>query len=320
MVGRGRYLTRRVTLLLPTLIGASIVVFLLIRLIPGDFVTIMLGVTASQNEQSRAALVKLFHLDRPLWVQYVEWLGAVVVRGDLGRSLVTGLSVRSEILRSFPVTLELVVLSLALAMATSIPVGAFVAVHRGRVIDVAIRVVSLLLISVPAFLLGLVLILMISRYVQWMPLLRYTPPWEDPIRNILTMLPPSVALGAPLFALLLRFIRSGLLETLGCDYVRTARAKGVPERRIVSKHAFRNALIPVMAVVGTQVVQLVGGLVVVETVFALPGVGRLLVGAVQHRDYVMMQGILLVLVAFSTLVNVCLDLLFAYVDPRIAYG
>jgi peptide/nickel transport system permease protein len=320
MVGIGWYLVRRLSLLLPTLLGASIVIFALIRLIPGDFVTIMLGVTAAQNEQSRDALVKAFHLDRPLWVQYIEWMGAAVVKGDLGRSLVTGLSVRSEIVRSFPVTLELVVLSLVLAMVTSIPVGAFTAVRSGRIADAAIRVVSLLLISVPAFLLGLMLLLMISRYLQWMPILRYTSPWEDPARNILTMVPPSLALGAPLFALLLRFVRSGLLETLGCDYVRTARAKGVPEGRIVSRHAFRNALVPVLAVVGTQVVQLVGGLVVVETVFALPGVGRLLVEAVRHRDYVMMQGILLVLVGFSMLVNVCLDLLYAYVDPRIAYG
>jgi peptide/nickel transport system permease protein len=313
MVGIGWYLVRRLSLLLPTLLGASIVIFALIRLIPGDFVTIMLGVTAAQNEQSRDALVKAFHLDRPLWVQYIEWMGAAVVKGDLGRSLVTGLSVRSEIVRSFPVTLELVVLSLVLAMVTSIPVGAFTAVRSGRIADAAIRVVSLLLISVPAFLLGLMLLLMISRYLQWMPILRYTSPWEDPARNILTMVPPSLALGAPLFALLLRFVRSGLLETLGCDYVRTARAKGVPERQVVSRHAFRNALVPVLAVVGTQVVQLVGGLVVVETVFALPGVGRLLVEAVRHRDYVMVQGILLVLVGFSMLVNVCLD-------PRIAYG
>jgi peptide/nickel transport system permease protein len=320
MVGIGWYLVRRLSLLLPTLLGASIVIFALIRLIPGDFVTIMLGVTAAQNEQSRDALVKAFHLDRPLWVQYIEWMGAAVVKGDLGRSLVTGLSVRSEIVRSFPVTLELVVLSLVLAMVTSIPVGAFTAVRSGRIADAAIRVVSLLLISVPAFLLGLMLLLMISRYLQWMPILRYTSPWEDPARNILTMVPPSLALGAPLFALLLRFVRSGLLETLGCDYVRTARAKGVPERQVVSRHAFRNALVPVLAVVGTQVVQLVGGLVVVETVFALPGVGRLLVEAVRHRDYVMVQGILLVLVGFSMLVNVCLDLLYAYVDPRIAYG
>ena len=230
------YIAKRVLLLIPTLLGVSVVTFLLIHLIPGDLVTILLGITASQNEQTRQALIQAIHLDRPLGVQYVLWLGRVL-EGDLGHSLVTGFSVADELARSYPVTLQLALMAMAIALAVGIPMGVLAATRAGRTLDASTRVFSLLFISAPAFFIGTIVIIGGARYAPWLPTLGHVPFSESPARSVGTMLPAAASLGLAISAIIARFTRSSMLEVLGQDYVRTARAKGVADRGVVYKHA-----------------------------------------------------------------------------------
>ena len=296
------YVGKRLLLLIPTLLGVSVLTFLLIHLIPGDLVTILLGITASQNEQTRQALIHALHLDRPLAVQYLLWLGEVL-RGDLGHSLVTGFSVRDELARSYPVTLQLALMAMSIALAVGIPLGVLAATRAGRALDASARVFSLLFISAPAFFIGTVVIIAGARYAPWLPTLGHVPFTESPARSLVTMLPAAASLGLAISAIVARFTRSSMLEVLGQDFVRTARAKGVADRAVVYKHALRNALIPVVAMAGTQFVYLIGGAVIIEEVFALPGMGRLVVNAIYQRDYTTIQGAVLLLTSGAVLVN-----------------
>ena len=313
------YVAKRLLLLVPTLLGVSVVTFMLIHLIPGDLVTILLGITASQNEQTRQALIHALHLDRPLGVQYLLWLGGVL-RGDMGHSLVTGLSVREELARSYPVTLQLAAMAMAIALAAGIPLGILAARRAGRVLDASTRVFSLLFISAPAFFIGTVIIIAGARYAPWLPTLGHVPFGESPARSLLGMVPAAASLGLAISAIVTRFTRSSMLEVLGQDFVRTARAKGVADRSVVYKHALRNAMIPVVTMAGTQFVYLIGGTVIIEEVFALPGMGRLVVNAIYQRDYTTIQGAVLVLTSAAVLVNLGLDLLYRAIDRRIAYA
>jgi peptide/nickel transport system permease protein len=312
------YVGKRLLLLIPTLLGVSVLTFLLIHLIPGDLVTILLGITASQNEQTRQALIHALHLDRPLAVQYLLWLGEVL-RGDLGHSLVTGFSVRDELARSYPVTLQLALMAMSIALAVGVPLGVLAATRAGRALDASTRVFSLLFISAPAFFIGTVVIIGGARYAPWLPTLGHVPFTESPARSLGAMLPAAASLGLAISAIA-RFTRSSMLEVLGQDFVRTARAKGVADRAVVYKHALRNALIPVVAMAGTQFVYLIGGAVIIEEVFALPGMGRLVVNAIYQRDYTMIQGAILLLTSAAVLVNLALDLLYHLIDRRILYA
>jgi peptide/nickel transport system permease protein len=313
------YIAKRVLLLIPTLLGVSVVTFLLIHLIPGDLVTILLGITASQNEQTRQALIQAIHLDRPLGVQYVLWLGRVL-EGDLGHSLVTGFSVADELARSYPVTLQLALMAMAIALAVGIPMGVLAATRAGRTLDASTRLFSLLFISAPAFFIGTIVIIGGARYAPWLPTLGHVPFSESPARSVGTMLPAAASLGLAISAIIARFTRSSMLEVLRQDYVRTARAKGVADPGVVYKHALRNALIPVVAMAGTQFLYLIGGAVIIEEVFALPGMGRLVVNAIYQRDYTTIQGAVLVLTSAAVLVNLALDLLYHVIDRRIVYA
>jgi peptide/nickel transport system permease protein len=297
----------------------SAITFLLVHLIPGDLVTILLGITASQNEQSRQALIQALHLDRPLAVQYALWLGNLL-RGDLGRSLVTGLSVAGELARSYPVTLQLAVMAMTIALGAGIPMGVLAARRAGRALDAATRIGSLLFISAPAFFIGTIVIIAGARYAPWLPTIGHVPFGEHPLRSVGGMLPAAASLGLAIAAIVARFTRSSMLDVLGQDYVRTARAKGVGDGGVVYKHALRNALIPVVAMAGTQFLYLIGGAVIVEEVFALPGLGRLVVNAIYQRDYTMIQGAVLVLTSAAVVVNLALDLLYRLIDRRIAYA
>jgi peptide/nickel transport system permease protein len=313
------YVAKRLALLIPTLLGISMVSFLVIHLIPGDLVTILLGITASQNEQNREALIRALHLDRPLAVQYLHWIGGVL-QGDLGRSLVHGGSVIAEIVRAYPVTVQLTLMSMTIAIALGVPLGIVSVMPGARRLEPLIRVVSLLFISAPAFFIGTVLIVLGARYLPAASALGYISFREAPVASVLHMLPAALALGAAVSAILLRYTRSSMLEVLGQDYVRTARAKGVREPRVVWRHALANALIPVIAAAGVQFVALIGGLVVVEEVFALPGIGRLVVNAIFQRDYTVIQGAVLFLTVNAVLINLGIDLLYHLVDPRIVYA
>lgn len=313
------YLAKRLALLIPTLLGISVVSFLVIHLIPGDLVTVLLGITASQNEQNRQALITALHLDLPLGVQYLHWIGGVL-RGDLGRSLVHGGSVGAEIVRSYPVTVQLTVLSMTIAAGIGVPLGVLSVMRGARKIEPVVRVVSLLFISTPAFFMGTVLIVLGARYLPAVSTLGYVPLSEAPLASLGHMLPPALALGAAISAILLRYTRASMLEVLNQDFVRTARAKGVVERRVVYRHALINALIPVIAAAGIQFVALIGGAVIIEEVFALPGIGRLVVNAIYQRDYTLIQGAVLFLTVNAVLINLGIDLLYRLVDPRIVYG
>jgi peptide/nickel transport system permease protein len=313
------YVAKRLLLLVPTLLGVSVVTFMLIHLIPGDLVTILLGITAGQNEQTRGALIQALHLDRPLGAQYALWLGGVL-QGELGQSLITGLSVRDELARSYPVTLQLALMAMTIALAVGIPLGVLAATRAGGVLDASTRVFSLLFISAPAFFIGTVVIIGGARYAPWVPTLGHVPFGESPARSLAAMLPAAASLGLAISAIIARFTRSSMLEVLGQDFVRTARAKGVADRGVLYKHALRNALIPVAAMAGTQFIYLLGGAVIIEEVFALPGLGRLVVNAIYQRDYTTIQGAVLLLTSAAVLVNLALDLLYHVIDRRIVYA
>jgi len=303
--------------MLATLLGVSLIVFGLMRLIPGTVVEQLLGQSALITEETLRSLRAFFGLDRPWYVQFSEWAWGLL-RGDLGHSWRSDRPVAALILSRLPVSAELAVLSVAWSLIIGIPLGIVGAVRRGSA-DGFVRIVSTLGLSVPAFWQGTLLILLFSVYLQWMPSLQWIPFTQDPLGNLSIMALPALTLGTATAAMISRMTRSAMLDVLGQDYVRTARAKGLGPRRVLLRHALRNALIPVITVAGVQMGYILGGIVVVEDVFSLPGVGRLLLDAIFQRDYPVVQGTILVGAALFMLLNFAVDLLYAVIDPRIQY-
>ncbi|MDR7428560.1 MAG: ABC transporter permease [Armatimonadota bacterium] len=303
-----RYVLKRVLLALPVLLGVSVVVFVAIRLIPGDPAQIMAGQAATEEvvRQIRQSL----GLDQPLPVQYLYFLRNVV-RGDLGRSLFNGAPVVEELGQRFPRTVRLALASIVVASLIGVPAGILAATRHLSWLDTLVMLVALVGVSMPVFWLGLNLILVFSVRLQWVPAFGYET-WRH-------LLLPSVTLGAASAAIVARMTRSSMLEVLGQDYIRTARAKGLAERVVVNRHALRNALIPVVTVLGLQLGTLLSGAVLTETVFAWPGIGRLLVDAVLARDYPIIQGATLLIAATFVALNLAVDLLYGLLDPRIRY-
>ncbi|HEY7517028.1 MAG TPA: ABC transporter permease [Methylomirabilota bacterium] len=315
----GRYLLVRLYSMALTLLGLTVLVFLMLRLIPGTVVEQMIGadavVSAAMVEQLRA----FFGLDQPWYVQYGRWLGGLV-QGDLGTSWRTGKPVIALIVERLPVTLELTFMAVAFALVLGLLAGIVSAVRRDRAIDNVTRVGALLGLSVPVFWQGTMLILFLSIYLRWMPPVMWVDFARDPVKNLTIMLLPAVCLGTASAANIARTTRACMLDVLGSEYIRTAAAKGLVPRLVVLKHALKNALIPIVTVVGLQIGILLGGSVVVEEVFTLPGVGRLVLWSIYQRDYPLTQStILFVAVMFMT-VNLVVDMLYAYLDPRIRYG
>jgi peptide/nickel transport system permease protein len=304
-----RYLVARSVLAVPVLLGVSVMVFALIRLIPGDPAQLMAGQAATEDvvREIRRSL----GLDRPLVVQYGYFLRNAV-RGDLGRSLFNGAPVRDELAQRFPRTVRLAAASMLVALLIGIPAGILSATRHLSWVDSLVMVAALAGVSVPVFWLGLNLILIFAVRLAWLPAFGYET-WRH-------LILPSVTLGTASAAIIARMTRSSMLEVLRQDYVRTARAKGVAERVVVSRHALRNALIPVATVVGLQLGTLVSGAVLTENVFAWPGVGRLLVDAVLARDYPVVQGAVLLIATTFVVLNLLVDVLYALLDPRIRYG
>src|SRR5437773_2525241 len=292
------YLLQRLAAMILTLLGVSLLIFGMIRLVPGTVVEQLLGQAAIASPEVLAAFRRFFGLDRPAHVQYLDWLAAVL-RGDFGVSWLSGRPVLALFLERVPVSAELAVLAVAWSLVIGIPLGTGSAVWRGAVRDGVIRVIATLGLSLPAFWQGTVLILLFSIYLGWMPSLQWVPFTYRPSVNLLTMALPALTLGTATAAMITRMSRSTMLDVLGREYVRTARAKGLPERRVTFHHALRNALIPVVTVAGVQLGYIVGGIVVVEDVFTLPGVGRLLLDAIFQRDYPVVQGVILLLAAAS---------------------
>jgi len=312
------YVGRRCLLAVPTLFGVALIVFFLMRAVPGDVVTNLVGLQGNVSQERLAELRRMFGLDLPVHVQFGQWASAAV-RGDLGTSLRTGRPVALDLALRFPVTLELTLLSLVVALAVALPVGVLAALNRGTWVDHLGSVLALLGLSIPGFFLGILLILLFSLRLQWLPPAGYVPLTEAPLQNLRHMVLPALSLGLILAAATARIVRSTLLEVLGLDFVRTARAKGLAERTVVLRHALRNALIPVVTVVGLQFGQLLGGAVIIEQVFSLPGVGRFALEGINLRDYPQVQGAVLLIASAFVVVNLVVDVLYALIDPRVRY-
>jgi peptide/nickel transport system permease protein len=311
----GRYLLNRLFTTLVVLLGVSIITFGLIRLIPGDPVQIMLGPEVIGDRANE--IRELYGLNRPWPIQYLEWLGRAAT-GNLGTSLRSGLGVTESILEKLPITIELTFFSIIIGFIIGLPLSILAARHRGKFIDGLLTSVALLGISMPGFWLATLLVLFFSLTLRWFPPIGYVPFFENPVENIKDMVLPSISLGLAFGATVMRFTRSSLLEVFGQDYIRTARSKGLNANRVVYRHALKNALIPVLTVTGIQVGRLLGGAVIIEQIFALPGLGRYTFDAISTRDYPVLQGTVLVFTLVFVLVNLLVDILYGLADPRIS--
>ena len=314
-----RYLAVRLYSMGLTLAGLTVLVFLMLRLVPGTVVEQMIGADAVVSQAMVDQLKSFFGLDQPWYIQYIGWVGRLA-HGDLGTSWRTGKPVILLILERLPVTLELTILSVGFALALGMPAGIVSAIRRDRAIDQVTRVGTLLGLSVPVFWQGTMLILFFSLYLRWMPPIVWVDLFTDPKRNLTIMLLPVVCLGTASAANIARTTRACMLDVLRSEYVRTAAAKGLTRRAVVLKHALKNALIPVVTVVGLQAGILLGGTVVVEEVFTLPGVGRLVLWSIYQRDYPVTQSTILFIAVLFMTINLAVDLLYRYLDPRIRYA
>jgi peptide/nickel transport system permease protein len=301
---------------IPSLLIASLIVFTLPRLIPGDVVAMMLEEKAYAKDLEE--LREKLGLNRPIYVQYFEWLGRAVT-GDLGESLWTRRPVLEEIGQRLPITLELALLSLVVALVIAIPIGVISAARQDTVQDYTFRSAAILGLSVPGFWLATLVIVLPAIWWGWRPLTGYVEISKDVLGHIVQMLLPAAILGIAFAAAVMRLTRGMLLEVLRQDYVRTAWSKGLRERVIILKHGLRNAIIPVITYIGTQLPQVIGGTVIIETIFGLPGMSRFLFDAINQRDYPVIQGVNLVVVSFIVMVNLAVDVLYAVLDPRIRY-
>ncbi|HET9489578.1 MAG TPA: ABC transporter permease [Methylomirabilota bacterium] len=315
------YILKRLLLVVPTLLGVAAIVFLIMRVIPGDVALLILGGDDGGGQIDQAqldALRKQLGLDQPLIVQFGTWLWGVL-QFDFGKSLWTGQPVTEELLIRLPVSLQLALMATLVSVIIAIPLGMLAAVRQDTWVDYLVRVVSIGGLAIPGFWVGILCILFLVIVFGWGPPLEFTPPWVDPWANFSMMVWPVVTVGYRYSAVTTRMTRSTVLEVLREDYIRTAWAKGLRERVVVIRHALKNAMLPVITLIGTEFAFLIGGLVVTETVFTLNGIGRFVVDAVAHRDYPVVQA-LVFLIAFSfVIVNLLVDLTYAWFDPRIRY-
>ena len=314
-----RYILQRILLMIPTLLGVAILVFFLLRVMPGDIVEVMLlgeGGAVPQHviEAERVRL----GLDQPIYVQFFKWL-AGVVQGDFGYSMWTGKPVAYEIGIRFELSLQVAVMATILAVLIALPLGTISAIFKDTWIDYTVRIVSIAGLAIPSFWLGMIIILLLLTFFSWHPPLTFTPLLENPAANLSQLIWPALAVGYRYSAVSTRITRSSILEVLQEDYIRTARAKGVLERLVVSRHAMRNAMLPVVTVIGLEFAFLIGGLVVTEQVFNLNGIGKLFVEATARGDYTMVQALVLLVATFFIVVNFLIDLMYAALDPRIRY-
>ena len=315
-----RYLLTRLALMLPTLLGVAVATFLLLRVAPGDIAVLHLGgeggiVTQEDIQTERAR----FGLDRPLWVQFLDWTGGLA-HGDLGRSMWTDRPVWTEVSIRLSLSVELAIMALAVSLAVALPLGALSAVFRNSPLDYVVRIFSIGGLSIPAFWLGILIILFLLILFRWSPPVTFTPLFTDPLANFSQLIWPALAVGYRSAAVLARMMRSTLLEILREDYVRTARAKGLRELVVVTRHASRNAVLPVVTLAGLEFATLIGGLVVTEQVFNLNGLGKLLVDGISHRDYTMTQTLVMLTATVFLVSNLAVDIGYAWLDPRVRLG
>jgi ABC-type dipeptide/oligopeptide/nickel transport system permease component len=309
------YFLRRLVLAIPTLILAMTVVFILARVVPGDPALVILGDQATA--EALASLRERLGLDRPLLTQYFEFLGGIL-RGDLGRSLVTGKSVWSEVLAVIPYTIELTVAAIILGVVFGVPLGVYAAVHRNKLPDMLTRLFSLAGLSFPAFVSAILLLLVFAIQLHWFPVIS-APRVDDPVDRLRHLALPAVNIGLIMTAYVTRVTRSSMLNVLGEDYVRTARAKGIGATAVLWRHALRNAMIPVATVVGLYLGTMIGNSVLTEIVFNRPGLGKLILGALNLRDYTLLQGLMVFFAGFIVLANAATDIAYGLIDPRVRY-
>lgn len=315
-----RYLAQRIAGAIPTLLGVSLLTFAFIRLIPGDAIAARLGTSTALTPDQLASLRAYFGLDQPLPVQFWTWLTSLL-HGDAGYSIRTGRPVLVEIWQRLPATLELAVAAAVIAIAVGVPLGLVSALRPRSRLDAITRIGGLVALSLPSFWLGTLIIVFFSLYLRWLPNTGgYVDFTQDPVANLGLLLLPAITLGLALAAATMRMTRSAMLDVLGADYVRTATAKGLAPRVVVRRHVLKNGLIVVVTLLGIQVGQLLGGAVVVEEIFSVPGVGRMLLTAIVQRDYALVQGAVLGIAILFVGVNIAVDVLYGYLDPRIRLG
>jgi peptide/nickel transport system permease protein len=312
------YVLRRLALAVPTLVLVSVIVFSMMRLMPGDVVIRM--VEGHAYAPTIEALRKELGLDRPAHVQYVEWIGGIVLRGDFGNSYWTRQPILDEFVRRFPVTMELAVLTILVSVVIGVLVGVVSAVRQDSVSDYAGRVLAIMALSVPYFGLAVLVVVLPSIYFKWTPLWTYVPFTADPLENLKIMIVPAAVFGITRAGPIMRITRSALLDVMRQDYIRTAWSKGLPERAIVVRHALKNALIPVVTLIGLQMPLYIGGSVIIEAIFRLPGVGLFFFEALSRLDYPVVQSVNLIIAALVVGLNLAIDLTYAFLDPRIRYG
>lgn len=314
------YLIRRLLALVPTLFFASVIVFVTVRLIPGDIIDLML----SQNDigaakMGREQLEKTLGLDQPMWLQYGRWVGAILLHGDFGRSLWQNTPVSEQLLARLPITFELGLMALIVALSIAIPIGVYSAVRQDSRGDYVARSFSILMLAVPSFWIGTMVMVFPSLWWGWSPPIQFTSFSADPIKNLAQMITPAIILGFGLSALTMRLTRTMMLEVLRQDYIRTAWAKGLGEKLVVARHALRNALIPVVTLIGLQAPLLIGGAVIMEQIFVIPGMGLLLLDAVSQRDYPIITGVFLIVGVAVMFINLIVDLSYGLLDPKVRY-
>jgi peptide/nickel transport system permease protein len=315
----GKYIVKRFFLMFPTLIGVAALIFFLMRVVPGDIVELRFAGESSFASKEQLALERArFGLDRPLWRQFADWMWGLA-RLDFGKSMWTGAPITEEIKLRFALSLQLSIMATIVAVLLAIPLGVVAALRQDTWVDYVVRVFSIAGIATPSFWLGIVMILMMLIVFKWLPPMVYTPFWVNPWQNLLQLIWPALAVGYRYSAVATRMTRSAMLEVLREDYIRTARAKGLMQKLILSRHALKNAMLPVLTVVCIEFAFLMGGLVVTEQVFNLNGLGLLFVQAVAHRDYTLTQALVLLVAAVFVVVNFAMDLMYAWLDPRIRY-
>jgi len=314
-----RYFLKRFLLMFPTLIGVAALIFFLMRVVPGDIVELRFaGESSAASKENLAQERSRFGLDRPLWKQFAEWMWGLA-RLDFGKSMWTGASITDEIKLRFALSLQLAVMATIVAVLLAIPLGVISAIKQDTWVDYVVRIFSIAGIATPSFWLGILLILGLLIVFKWLPPMVYTPFWVNPWQNLAQLIWPALAVGYRYSAVATRMTRSAMLEVLREDYIRTARAKGLVENLILSRHALKNAMLPVLTVICLEFAFLMGGLVVTEQVFNLNGLGLLFVQSVAHRDYTLTQALVLLVAAVFIVVNFLMDLMYAWLDPRIRY-
>jgi peptide/nickel transport system permease protein len=312
----GAYIVRRLLLMLVTLIGMSMLIFIMLRLVPGNITDIIFDSAGFVNPAAKKKIEKQLGLDQPIAVQYVTWIGGLM-RGDLGYAYVSEKPAIEEILPRIPVTAKLALLALVFSTMFGVPLGVLSAVRQNTPLDYVLRIISLSGLSLPSFWLGLLILMAFVHFFGWIPIYRSTT--DSPLQELALLSIPAAAVGFRSSALVMRLTRSSMLEVLRQDYIRTARAKGASSTAVNFKHALRNAVLPVVTIVGIEAAFLIGGLIVTETVFNIPGVARFLVEAIRWRDYPIVQNLIMFIAVVTVIVNFLIDMAYMLLDPRIKY-